>query len=84
MVPKMNPSKTRMARLVKAKDKDRSFDLLFWKRVGAEGRFAAAWQMVSEVNAIKGKDIGESRLQRSVENVKRIRSRGKPYDQMER
>jgi hypothetical protein len=68
----MNPSKTRMARLVKAKDMDRSFDLLFWQRVGAEGRFAAAWQMISEVNAIKGKDIGESRLQRSVQSIQRI------------
>jgi hypothetical protein len=68
----MKVSKTRMARLVKAKDMDRSFDLLFWKRVGAEGRFAAAWQMVSEVNAIKGKDIGESRLQRSVQSIQRI------------
>lgn len=58
----MNPTKTRMARLVKAKDMDRSFDLLFWRQVGAEDRFAAAWQMVSEVNAIKGKDIGEWRL----------------------
>jgi len=58
--------------LVKAKDMDRSFDLLFWKQVGAEGRFAAAWQMVSEVNAIKGKDIGESRLQRSVQSIQRI------------
>ena len=58
MVPMINPSKTRMARLVKAKDMDRSFGLLFWKREGAEGRFAAAWQMVSEVNAIKVKDIG--------------------------
>ena len=70
----MKPSKTRMARLVKVKDMDRSFDLLFWKRVGAEGRFAAAWQMVSEVNAIKGKEIGESRLQRSVQNIKRIQN----------
>jgi hypothetical protein len=69
----MKTSKTRMARLVKAKDMDRSFDLLFWRRVGAEGRFAAAWQMVSEVNAIKGKEIGESRLQRSVQNIQRIK-----------
>ena len=68
----MKTSKTRMARLVKAKDMDRSFDFLFWKQVGAEGRFAAAWQMVSEVNAIKGKDIGESRLQRSVQHIERI------------
>ena len=68
----MKPSKTRMARLVKAKDMDRSFDLLFWKGLGAEARFAAAWQMVSEVNAIKGIDIGESRLQRSVQSIQRI------------
>jgi hypothetical protein len=71
-MPKQNIPKTRMARLVKAKDMDRSFDLLFWKRVGAEARFAAAWQMVSEVNAIKGKDSGESRLQRSVQSIQRI------------
>jgi hypothetical protein len=70
----MKPSKTRMARLVKVKDMDRSFDLLFWKRVGAEGRFAAAWQMVSEVNALKGKDIGESRFQRSIRNITRIQN----------
>jgi hypothetical protein len=69
----MKPSKTRMVRLVKVKDMDRSFDLLFWKRVGAEGRFAAAWQMVSEVNAIKGKEIGESRLQRFVQKIQRIK-----------
>jgi hypothetical protein len=71
-MPKQNTPKTRMARLVKAKDMDRSFDLLFWKQVGAEARFAAAWQMVSEVNAIKGKNIGESRLQRSVQSIERI------------
>jgi hypothetical protein len=71
-MPKQNTPKTRMARLVKAGDMDRFFDLLFWKRVGAEARFAAAWQMVSEVNAIRGKDIGESRLQRSVQSIQRI------------
>ena len=68
----MKPSKKRMARMVKAIDADRSFDLIFWKKVGAEGRFAAAWQMISEVDAIKGKDIGESRLQRSIQNIQRI------------
>ena len=62
-----------MARLIKATELDRSFDFLFWKEVGAEGRFAAAWQMISEINAIKGKDVGESRLQRSVQNIQRTR-----------
>jgi hypothetical protein len=60
-----------MARLIKASEPDRSFDLLFWREVGPEGRFAAAWQMISEVHAIRGKDPGESRLQRSVQNIQR-------------
>jgi hypothetical protein len=64
-------SRVRMARLIKAKEMDRSFDLAFWKRVGAEGRFSAAWDMVLEVNAIRGKETTESRLQRSVQNIER-------------
>ena len=68
----MKPPEKRMARMVKATEADRSFDLVFWRKVGAEGRFAAAWQMISEVDAIRGKDIGESRLQRSVQNIQRI------------
>jgi hypothetical protein len=58
-----------VARLVRAVDDDRSFDLKFWQNVGAEGRFAAAWQMVEEVDSIKGKETGESRLQRSVQSI---------------
>ena len=45
---------------------DGAFDLEFWSRVGAEGRFAAAWEMTSEVHVLRGEDAGESRLQRSV------------------
>jgi hypothetical protein len=33
--------------------------------------------MISEVDAIRGKDIGESRLQRSVQNIQRIQGTGK-------
>ena len=38
-----------MARVLRsgAKD-DGSFDLEFWRRVGAEGVWAAAWEMVAE------------------------------------
>ncbi len=61
----------RMARLIKATEMDRSFDLAFWKRVGAEGRFSAAWEMVLEVNAIKGEESRESRLRRSIQNIQR-------------
>ena len=56
----------RMARLTKASEMDRSFDLEFWERVGAEGRFSAARDMVLEVNAIRGKERREPRLRRSV------------------
>lgn len=45
---------------------DGLFDIEFWQRVGAEGIFAAAWEMVDEVNAIRGSDARESRLQRSI------------------
>ena len=67
-----HPPKLRMARLVTATEMDRSFDLEFWSRMGAEERFKAAWNMVLEVNTIKRKDIVESRLQRSVQNIQRI------------
>ena len=60
-----------MARLIRAEELDRSFDLEFWRKVGAEGRFSAAWEMVLEVNAIRGKDRDEPRLRRSVQNIER-------------
>jgi hypothetical protein len=62
----------RMARLVRADAVDRSFDLEFWKKMGAEERFKAAWQMVLEVNTIKGSDSIESGLQRSVQHIHRV------------
>jgi hypothetical protein len=55
-----------MARLAKRSALDRSFDLEFWSAVGAEGRFAATWEMVSETAAMRGKNARELRLQRSV------------------
>jgi hypothetical protein len=61
----------RMARLIRATEMDRSFDLEFWEKVGAEGRFSAAWEMVLEVNAIRGKERNEPRLRRSVQNIQR-------------
>jgi hypothetical protein len=53
-------------RTVIVTEMDRSFDQAFWKRVGPEGRFSAAWDMVLEVNAIRGKERREPRLRRSV------------------
>jgi hypothetical protein len=47
-------------------------DWEFWQSVGAEGRFAAAWEMVAEVNAFRGGDGNQPRLQRSVQNIQRL------------
>jgi hypothetical protein len=48
---------------------DGSFDLEFWQSVGPEGIFAAAWEMVGEVQAMRGEDVDQPRLQRSVVRV---------------
>ena len=60
-----------MARKISWNQQDRSFDLEFWGKVGAEGRYAAAWQMVCELPLWKGKHAGQPRLQRSVASLKR-------------
>lgn len=67
-------SPVRMARVLRngAPD-DGSFDIEFWRRVGAEGRFAAAWEMVCEAEAIRGvQNVREPRLQRSVLRIERL------------
>jgi len=47
-------------------------DWEFWRSVGAEGRFAAAWEMVAEVDAFRGGDGNQPRLQRSIQNIQRL------------
>jgi hypothetical protein len=69
----MAESRVRMARVLRngAQD-DRSFDIEFWRRVGADGRFAAAWEMVCQADAIRGvQSAREPRLQRSVLRIER-------------
>lgn len=59
-----------MARVLRpGEEDDGSFDLDFWRRVGTEGRFAAAWDMVKEVAALRGADGSQPRLRRSVLRV---------------
>jgi hypothetical protein len=53
---------------------DGTFDLDFWQRIGAEGIFAAAWEMIEEQRAFRGEHGDEPRLQRS---VLRVLSRGR-------
>lgn len=59
------------ARFVRRDEDDRSFDREFWQQQGHEARFAAAWEMVAEVQLFRGQDGNEPRLQRSVQNIQR-------------
>ena len=59
-----------MSRVLRNKEADDgSFDLEFWQRIGAEGIFSAAWEMISEFQQFNGNNADEPRLQRSVLRV---------------
>ncbi len=58
-----------MARLVRRDQQDRSFDLEFWEKVGAAGRFDAAWQMIKEVQLIRGQSGELPRMQKNVTRI---------------
>jgi hypothetical protein len=61
-----------MSRVLRGGQKDDgAFDLAFWQSIGAEGIFAAAWEMIGELRAMRGQDGSEPRLQRSVVRVVR-------------
>ncbi len=66
-----------MERLVSRADADRSFDLAFWRRAGAEARWVAMWLMLREADLIRGGDGSIPRLDRSVAKLVR-RRRAKP------
>lgn len=61
-----------MSKTGKLENNDRSFDLVFWHKVGPEGRFSAAWGMLKDYCLMKGKDASQQRLQRSVQNIEWI------------
>ena len=55
----------------KLEELDRSFDLEFWQAQPAQARFQAAWELVVHAWKIKGHDVRQLRLQRSVETFQR-------------
>jgi hypothetical protein len=59
-----------MARLIPLEDDDGSFDREFWDKIGHEGRFAAMWDMVMDAARIRGEDVNQLRLQRSVLRIR--------------
>jgi hypothetical protein len=54
----------------KLKDLDRSFDLHFWQAQPAQARFDAVWELIVHATKVKGSDVRQLRLQRSVANLK--------------
>jgi len=57
--------------LVRRDQDSGEFNRAFWRKAGPEGRFSASWEMVAEAELFRGKNAGESRLQRSVQHVQR-------------
>jgi len=58
----------------KLEELDRSFDLAFWQSQTPQARFDAAWELILHAWCVKGNDVRQLRLQRSVEAFQRIRS----------
>ena len=50
---------------------DRSFDLSFWQAQPPQARFEAAWELIVHYAKVKGLDVRQLRLHRSVETFQR-------------
>ena len=55
----------------KLEDLDRSFDLKFWQTQTPQARFSAAWELILHASELKGVDVRQLRLQRSVATFQR-------------
>jgi hypothetical protein len=55
----------------KIQEMDRSFDLKYWQAQPPKARFDAVWELIVFAAKVKGKDVRQLRLQRSVSNFQR-------------
>lgn len=55
----------------KIQEMDRSFDLEFWQAQPPKARFDAVWELIVFAAKVKGKDVRQLRLQRSIANFQR-------------
>ena len=55
----------------KISELDRSFDRRFWQAQPPTARFNAAWELVVHYARVKGLDVRQLRLHRSVETFQR-------------
>ena len=56
----------------KITDLDRSFDLQFWQAQSSQARFDATWELIVHAWRVKGNDVRQLRLRRSVETFQRL------------
>ncbi len=63
-----------ITRLGPLKKKGDDFDLVFWNRIGIDGKFKAAWQMVLEAANWNKSHVTQQRLRRSVAFLKQRES----------
>ncbi len=61
----------RYERKGKLTELDRSFDLMFWQAQSASQRFQATWELIQHAWVVRGHDVRQLRLQRSVETFQR-------------
>lgn len=62
-----------MERRGRIQDLDRSFDLEFWQSQTPQARFDATWELIAHAYKVKGNDVRQLRLERSVESFQRQR-----------
>jgi hypothetical protein len=53
-------------------DDKRLFDIRFWQSQGDLAIFEAVWEMLNDYFLIRGKNADESRLQRTVEDFRKV------------
>ncbi len=49
----------------------RSFDIRFWQSQGDRAIFEAAWEMLLDYFLIRGKDVNNLRIQKTVESFRK-------------
>jgi len=67
-----------MERYGKLAELDRSFDLEFWQEQTTQARFDAAWELIAHAHKIRGGDVRQLRLHRSIETFQRQPGEAKP------
>lgn len=61
----------KMARRGQLKNLDRSFDLIYWQRQSSRAKFDATWELILHAYRVKGHNVRQLRLQRSVESFQK-------------